>query len=43
MMLLSANGKYIFPNLSNDHDDPNTKNINEKETSEDYPYFNIFF
>ena len=40
-MLLTANGNYIYPTLSNDHDDPYTK-INEKETSEDYPYFNIF-
>ncbi len=41
MILLSANGKFIYPTLSNDHDDPYTK-INEKETSEDYPYFDIF-
>ncbi len=38
-MLLSANGNYIFPTLSNDHDDNSTK-MDETETSEDYPTFN---
>jgi hypothetical protein len=37
-MLLSANGKYIYPTIRNDHDDPNTR-INEMEASEDYPFF----
>ena len=41
IMLLSANGNYIYPTLSNDHDDPDTY-IDEKETSEDYPTFNKF-
>jgi hypothetical protein len=40
-MLLSANGKYIYPTISNDHDN-NTTTIDETKTSEDYPYFNKF-
>ena len=39
IMLLSANGNYIYPTLSNDHDDNSTK-MDETETSEDYPTFN---
>ncbi len=40
-MLLSANGKYIYPTISNDHDN-STTTIDETETSEDYPSFNKF-
>ena len=39
---MSANGRYIYPTLSNDHDNPDTTNINEIETSEDYPTFRKF-
>jgi hypothetical protein len=39
-MLLSANGKYIYPTIRHDHDDKTTT-INEIEASEDYPYFDI--
>jgi hypothetical protein len=40
-MLLSANGNYIYPTLSNDHDDKSTE-MDETETSEDFPTFNNF-
>ena len=33
LMLQVGNGQYIYPTLSNDIDDPETKDINEKETS----------